>query len=131
MEERNEIVRHEEELRLGARVEEQGAVRARKEVESERVAQTVPRRVEHVDELEHVPVGEGDSGEIETLPDGSISIPVLEEELVVTKRLVVRERVVVRKRTEVEEQVVEAELRKERVEIESTGAVEVEEDPPR
>ncbi len=129
MSEREDIVRHEEELRLGTRVEDLGAVRARKEVGAERVEETVPREVEHVDDLERVPAGEEDSGEVETLPDGSISIPVFEEELVVTKRLVVRERVVVRKRTEVEERRVEAELRKERVEIESTGDAEVEEDP--
>jgi uncharacterized protein (TIGR02271 family) len=130
MSEREDIVRHEEELRLGRSVEDLGTVRARKEVATERVEETVPREVEHVDDLERVPAGEGDSGEVETLPDGSISIPVFEEELVVTKRLVVRERVVVRKRTEVEERRVEADLRKERVEIESTGDAEVEEDAP-
>ena len=128
MSEREDIVRDEEELRLGTRVEDVGAARVRKEVETERVEEAVPRRVDRVDDLERVPAGDEDSGEIETLPDGSISIPVFEEELVVTKRLVVRERVVVRKRTEVEDHRVEAELRKERVEIESTGDARVEED---
>ncbi len=128
MTEREDIVRHEEELRLGTRVEEVGAGRVRKEVGTERVEETVPREVERVNDPERVPAGKEDSGEVETLPDGSISIPVFEEELVVTKRLVVRERVVVRKRTEVEERRVEAELRKERVEIETTGDAEVEED---
>ncbi len=127
MSEREDIVRHEEELRLGTRTEEIGGVRARKEVAAEHAEKSVPRQVEHVDDLERIPAGEQESGQIETLPDGSISIPVFEEELVVTKRLVVRERVVVRKRTEVEDQRVEAELRKERLEIESTGAVDVEE----
>jgi uncharacterized protein (TIGR02271 family) len=127
MSEREDIVRHEEELRLGTRVEEIGGVRVRKEVAAEHVEQSVPRQIEHVDDLECMPAGAQDSGEIETLPDGSISIPVFEEELVVTKRVVVRERVVVRKRTEVESRRVEAELRKERLEIESTGSVDVEE----
>ena len=131
MSEREDIIRHEEELRLGRRVEEIGAVRARKDVETERVEESVPRRVEHVDDLERIPAAEQDSGEVETLADGSISIPVFEEELVVTKRVVVRERVVVRKRTEVEDRRVEADLRRERVEIESTGAVDVEEDASR
>jgi uncharacterized protein (TIGR02271 family) len=76
----------------------------------------VGRDVEHVD-VEHHPAGDTDSGEVETLEDGSVSIPVFEEELVVTKRLVVRERIVVRKRTTTEYQRVEAELRRERVEI--------------
>jgi len=41
--------------------------------------------------------GDYDSGEIEYLDDGSVSIPIIDEELVVYKRLVVRERVIVRK----------------------------------
>ena len=54
------------------------------------------RQLEDV-EHERVPAGEGDSGEIEVLPDGSVSIPLFEEELVVTRRTVLRERVIVRK----------------------------------
>jgi hypothetical protein len=49
-------------------------------------------------ELEWVPVEGDDSGRVETLPDGSISIPVLEEQVVVSTRTVVRERLVVRRR---------------------------------
>ena len=67
---------------------------------------------------------------METLPDGSISIPVFEEQLVVTKRLVVRERVIVRKHTVYEEQVVTADLRRERLEVEAVGDAVVE-DPSR
>ena len=64
------------------------------------------------------PAGEEDSGEIETLPDGSVSIPVLEEELVVTKRVVVRERIIVHKDVATRTEHVETELRQERVELE-------------
>ena len=46
---------------------------------------------------------EADSGEVEVLPDGSVSIPVFQEELVIEKRLVVRERVIVRKHTVTED----------------------------
>ena len=67
--------------------------------------------------VERVPAGEGDSGEIETLPDGSVSIPVLEEELVVSKRLVVRERIIVHKDVATRVERVETELRRERVEL--------------
>jgi len=67
--------------------------------------------VEHAD-LEREAPEEGDSGEVEVLPDGSISIPVFEEELVVEKRLVVRERVIVRKQMVSEDRVVEADLRR-------------------
>jgi uncharacterized protein (TIGR02271 family) len=72
--------------------------------------------------VERLPAGEGDSGEIETLPDGSVSIPVLEEELVVTKRVVVRERIVVRKAVTSRIERVQAELRRERVELEGDQA---------
>ena len=119
------LLRSEEELEVGARTEEAGSVRARKHVETEQVEEVVPRQVEDAD-VERVAPSEGDSGEIETLPDGSVSIPILEEELVISKRTVVRERVVVRKRTRTEEHRVEAELRKERVELDASGDVEVE-----
>ena len=63
-----------------------------------------------------------DSGEVETLPDGSISIPILEEELVVTKRVVVRERLIVHKDSEVEHRTIGAELRRERIEVRNEAA---------
>lgn len=122
------ILRSEEELELGTRAEEAGAVRARKRVETEHVEELVPRRIEHAD-VERTAPAEGDSGEIETFPDGSVSIPVLEEELVITKRMVVRERIVIRKRTVTEEHRVETELRKERVELDAEGDADVESEP--
>lgn len=111
------LVRHEEEVQWGTQEVEAGSVRARKRVETEKVQRTEPRLVEYGD-VERLPPGEHDSGEIETLEDGSISIPLLEERLVVTKQLFVRERVILRKRTVTEQHVVEAELRRERVDIE-------------
>ncbi len=119
-----DLFRHEQELDVCVQ-EGVGAVRARKRVDVERADELVDRRVEHLDELERVPAGEGDSGEIETLPDGSVSIPILEEELVVSKRTVVRERVVVRKRTETTHERVEAELRREELDIDVEGDVDV------
>src|SRR5829696_1278768 len=91
-----EVVRSEEALRVGAVEHEAGRVRARKVVETEHVEQVVPRYTEQA-EVERADVEPGDSGEVETLPDGSISIPVFEEQLIVEKRLVVVERVVLRK----------------------------------
>jgi uncharacterized protein (TIGR02271 family) len=110
-------VRHEEELELDTQEYEVGAVRARKRIETERIDRTEPRSVEFGD-VERAPAGQGDSGEIETLEDGSISIPLFEERLVITKQLVVRERVIVRKRTVTEQHRIEAELRKEQIEVE-------------
>lgn len=81
------------------------------------------RRGSEEAEFERVDTLEGDSGEIETLPDGSVSIPLFEEQLVVEKRLVVRERIVVGKRTVVEEQPVEGALRRERLDVEADPSV--------
>jgi uncharacterized protein (TIGR02271 family) len=111
-----DVTRHEEELEVGRRLAPLGNVHVEKRVDAERVAQEVPRDVEHAT-MERVAVGEEDSGEIETLPDGSVSIPVLEEQLVVTKRTVVRERIVVRKEVATETERVEAELRREHVDV--------------
>ena len=121
---RDYLERREEELAVDKDVRETGAVGARKVVDTYQYDELVPRDVEHAD-VEPGPAAEGDSGEIETLPDGSISIPVLEEEIVVTKRRVVRERIVIRKRTATEEARVTAELRRERVEVETEGDAEV------
>jgi uncharacterized protein (TIGR02271 family) len=113
-----EVARHEERLRITKDLREEGVVRIRKGVTTDHVAEYLPRTTEDV-EMEHVDPEEDDSGEIETLPDGSLSIPVLEEELVVTKRVVVRERIIVRKHTRTEQARVEADLRRERVEIDT------------
>ncbi len=116
------LVRHEEELITGTAAREAGRVGVRKLVEHERVETVVPRGVEHA-EFERQAPAEGDSGEVEVLPDGSVSIPVFEEELVIEKRLVVRERIIVRKHTVTEERRVEADLRRERVEVEADPQV--------
>jgi uncharacterized protein (TIGR02271 family) len=121
------VVRHEEELELGTQEYQAGTVRARKRVETEQVERIEPRSVEHGD-FERAPAEDGDSGEIETLEDGSVSIPLFEERLVVRKELFVRERVILRKRTVTEHHRIETELRKERIEVE--GDVEGEPDGP-
>ena len=110
------ITRHEEELRVATEREQGETIRARKATDVDRVSEVVAREIEHAD-VERVTVEQGDSGEIETLDDGSTSIPLFEERLVITKQLVVRERVIIRKRTLVEEERVEAELRRERIEV--------------
>jgi uncharacterized protein (TIGR02271 family) len=91
-------------------------VEARKVTETDRVSELVDRNSEDAD-VERFPAADGDSGEIETLPDGSVSIPLFEERLVVTKELVVRERIIIRKRTTTEQQRIEADLRRERIEV--------------
>ncbi|HZG96516.1 MAG TPA: DUF2382 domain-containing protein [Mycobacteriales bacterium] len=118
-----EVIRSEEELAVATEVHEVGRVRAHKEVDIDQHREVVPRGVEHADVERSTEIADGDSGQVETLPDGSISVPVFEERIFVEKRLVVRERVIIRKQTTTEEHVVEADLRRERVEIETEGDV--------
>jgi uncharacterized protein (TIGR02271 family) len=113
-----EVIRREEELTVATQARDAGRVGVRKVVEHEPAATVVPVGTEHAD-LERRPPAAGDSGEVEVLADGSISIPVFQEELVIEKRLVVRERVIVRKHTVTEDRLVEADLRRERVEVDA------------
>ena len=120
-----ETVRHEERLLTGTESVETGKVRVRKHVETHPVEYSVPRDVEHVDTSERITAQEGDSGEVEVLDDGSVSIPIFEEVLVVTKRLVVRERVIVRKHTVVDEHTLQTELRREHVTVDADDSVDL------
>jgi uncharacterized protein (TIGR02271 family) len=108
------LVRHEEEATVDKRWEGVGHARIRREVEKGTVRADYPRTREQLLQ-ERVPVSENDSGKIETLPDGSISVPLFEEELVVTKRTVLRERVIIRKETVTDWERVEAKLRREHI----------------
>jgi len=113
---RPETIRHEQELEVGRQLAPLGNVHVQKRVETERAARELPRKVEH-GTVERVPATHEDSGEIETLPDGSVSIPVLAEELVITKRTVVRERIIVRKEVTTEIERVDAEVSHEVVDV--------------
>ena len=117
------LVRHTEEARVDKRWEGVGYARVRREVESGLARADYP--VQH-DELVHerVPIGANDSGKIETLPDGSISVPLFEEELVVTKRTVLRERVIIRKESVTDFETVEAELRREHISFDTSDLPE-------
>jgi uncharacterized protein (TIGR02271 family) len=117
-----EIIRREEELTVATRAHEAGRVGVRKVVDVQRAETVVPVGTEHADFERYAPA-EGDSGEVEVLADGSISIPVFQEELVIEKRMVVRERIIVRKHTVIEDRLVEADLRRERVEVEADAEI--------
>jgi uncharacterized protein (TIGR02271 family) len=119
-----ETVHHDERPRITKVRHQPGAGEVSKDVGAEHVAEYFPRNVEDI-EMERIDPNEEDSGEIETLPDGSLSIPILEEELVITKRVVVRERIIIRKQIQKEQVLVEADLRKERVSIVTDPEVEL------
>jgi uncharacterized protein (TIGR02271 family) len=120
---RDEVVVHTEDATVGTRWEGVGSAHFGRKVDTERVSADFPRLREEV-AYERVPAADGDSGKIETLADGSVSIPLFEEELVVTRRTILRERVIVRKENVTEWQRVEAELRREHVEIDGRDAPE-------
>jgi uncharacterized protein (TIGR02271 family) len=109
------VQRSEEELRTGTREREAGRVGVRKQVHTEREQVRVPTRHEEVS-VERVPVNEEGTGA--EIGDDEVSVPVVEDEVVVEKRPVVKEEVRVRKDVVEDEQVVEEDVRKEEVDVE-------------
>jgi len=108
------ITRAEEELQIGKRQVQAGEVVVGKHVETERVSTPVERRVEHV-RVERRPVSAA-TGAAE-LREGEIRVPIMEEEVVVEKRPVVKEEVVVTREVATETQQVEADVRRERIDV--------------
>lgn len=113
------VTRSEEELDIGKRQVQAGAVDVRKTVETEHVSQPVTRRREEVT-IERRPVSGARAGTAD-IGEDEIRIPVTEEEIVVEKRPVVKEEIVIRKQAVTEEQTVEADLRKERVDVDDSN----------
>ncbi len=112
------VRRSEEELRAGVREREAGRVNVRKRVRTERERIAVPKRREEVT-VDRVPVDrEGSGAEI---GEDEVSVPVVEEEVVVEKRPVVKEEVRVRKDVVEDEEVVEEDVRKEEVDIDDAS----------
>lgn len=111
------VQRSEEEVRVGTRGREAGAVKVRKSVRTEREQVRVPKRREEID-IERVP-GEGrEVSGVEIGEDDEVVVQVFEEEVVVSKRTVLKEEIRLRKKVVEDEEVVEVDLRKEEVDIE-------------
>jgi uncharacterized protein (TIGR02271 family) len=114
------LQRREEDVRVGTREREAGALKVRKSVRTEREQVRVPKRREEVD-IERVP-GEGREASEADIGEGGedevIVVRIFEEEVVVSKRVVLKEEIRIRKRVVVEEEVVEVDLRKEEVDLE-------------
>ncbi|HEX7090043.1 MAG TPA: PRC-barrel domain-containing protein [Longimicrobiales bacterium] len=111
------MTRSEEELAIGKRDVRAGQVDIEKHVRTKHVRQPVTRRVEEVEVERRAATGRGEIEEEE------LRVPVSEEELVVEKRPRVREELLVRKRPVEETDQVEADLRREEIEIERHGRV--------
>lgn len=105
----------EEELRIGKRMTEAGEVDIRKTVETEHVSKTVPVMHEEVD-IERRKVSP-DTPLTGRLGEQEVRVPLRAEEAVIEKRVVPTEEVVIRKTQVQGEQKVEADLHKERVDI--------------
>lgn len=111
------LVLSEEQLAVGKREVEGGEVGIRKHVETQHVHENVELRHEEVD-VERRPITDGYSAAGATIGENEeIRIPLHAEEAVVEKRVVPTEELVVRKREVVENQPVDAELRREHAEV--------------
>src|SRR5215203_4442575 len=110
------VQRVEEELRVGTREREAGAIRVRKRVRTEREQLRVPKRREEVN-VERVPV-EGREAPEAGIGEDEVVMPLTEEEVVVDKRPEVKEEIRVRKDVVQDEEVVEEDFRREEVDVE-------------
>jgi uncharacterized protein (TIGR02271 family) len=108
------VQRSEEELRAGTREREAGAMKVRKRVRTDREQVRVPKKREEVS-VERVPIDQEGTGA--AIGDDEISMPVVEEEVVVEKRPVVKEELRVRKDVVEDEELVEEDVRKEEVDV--------------
>jgi uncharacterized protein (TIGR02271 family) len=116
-EEAMRLVLNEEQLAIGKREVSGGEVGVRKHVETQHVHENVQLRHEEV-EVERRPITDGYSATGGTIgQDEDIRIQLHAEEAVVEKRVVPTEELVVRKREVVENQPVDATLRRETAEV--------------
>lgn len=117
----------EEELEIARRVVGAGEVRVHKRVQTEQVREVVPVMREDVTvERRPLPPGAG----LEPRQEGDTwFVPIVEEELVIQKRLVAREELVIRKRQVMEEQVIEETLRREIPEVLGPDATPLDDRP--
>ncbi len=109
------LTRSAEELRIGKRMAQDGEVRVSKHVETEHVRQTVPLQSEEV-RVERRRVDRA-SAPASDIRDEEIRVPVMQEEAVVEKRPVVKEEIVVTKQPTTVERTVEADVRREEVDV--------------
>ena len=112
----------EEELAIGKRERPAGAVEVEKRVETEHVRENVPVTREEVT-VERRPIEGGEVRADAAFQDEHIRVPLTKEEVVVGKRAVAKEELVVKKEEITDQEVVEADLRRERAEVHKEGDV--------
>jgi uncharacterized protein (TIGR02271 family) len=114
---------YEEQITVGTRTVEAGAVRLRKQVTTETVNQPVQIRRETL-VVEREPEGddaEDAIGKFAPFEAGEIVIKLRQEEPVVEKRIVATGRIVAKSATEAEQVTVSREIRRENIEVEKIG----------
>ena len=114
---RKTLTRSEEELNVGKREVKSGEGRVAKHVETEHVREPITRRHEEL-VVERRPVETGARADA-SIREDEIRVPLMEEEVVVEKRPVVKEELVVGKRMVEERDVVEADVRREKFDVEN------------
>jgi uncharacterized protein (TIGR02271 family) len=116
----------EEQLAVGRRDHKAGEVEVHKDVETQHVRESVPVTHEEVT-VERRPVQDGMHGKAR-IEEDEVRVPIHEEELVVDKRVVPKEEIVVKKREVTEHETVEADLRREHVDVRKEGDVNLRDD---
>jgi uncharacterized protein (TIGR02271 family) len=107
----------EEELRVGREKREAGEARVSKHVETERVSKDVPVTRERAS-IERRPIEGTDARNARaSISEDEIRVPLMEEEVVVEKRVVPKEEIVVKKHREQETKHIEADVRREHADI--------------
>lgn len=109
----------EEQLAVGKRPVKQGEVEVHKSVESRHVEKQVPTTHEEV-HVERRPATPGMSAKPQ-IGEDEIRVPVMGEEVVVEKRTVPKEEVVISKETVRDSKTVEADLKREKVDVDRKG----------
>ena len=115
-----EVVRSEEELRVGKREVEAGRARLRKWVETEPVQADVDLRRESV-RVERQPIDQPVSDA--EIGNQEVEVPLRAEEAIVQKETVAKERIGLEKDVEVDRETVADEVRKERVDVEGDEGI--------
>jgi uncharacterized protein (TIGR02271 family) len=112
----------EERLAVGKRQVQAGEVEVRKTVETEHVRESVPVMHEEVS-IERHPLSADAAGRHAnaTIEEDTIRVPLMAEEAVAEKRVVPTEEIVISKHAVRDEKTVEADLRKERLDVDREG----------
>ncbi|MDQ2889739.1 MAG: YsnF/AvaK domain-containing protein [Gemmatimonadota bacterium] len=120
MQEEQTMTRSEEELVVGKRQVKAGEVDLKKTVDTEHVTKSVPLMHEEIEVERHSVAGDSARGEAE-IAEQHIRVPLSAEEAVVSKRVVAKEEIVIKKHAVDETKTVEADIRKERIDIDKQG----------